>query len=77
MKTTKDRDGLEVRLCKRGEAYCGTVVGMLDGKDLLCMEPAAIAYRLGGCCRWSYICAGHYGYSKTRRLRKEFGNGDD
>ena len=69
-----DRHDLIVRLCKRGEAYCGTYIGELAGKRALCLEPAAVAYRISESCRWSYACAEHYGVSKTDELRREAGD---
>ena len=62
---------LETRLCRRGEAWCGTAIryDVSAGKPVLCKEPAAVAYRVASSCRWSYACRKHYGARATDELR--------
>ncbi|MHC4121924.1 MAG: hypothetical protein ACYSWO_31035 [Planctomycetota bacterium] len=62
-----DRDGLNVRLCRRGEAWCGTAINAMLTP---CGEPAAVAYRVSESSKWSYICAEHYGFEETDELRR-------
>jgi len=58
------------RLCKRGEAWCGTAIDYDRVKGaVMCHEPAAVAYRISPSCRWSYACREHYGEQETDKLR--------
>lgn len=69
----KDSDGWDVRLCRRGEAWCGTIVDCQGRKLVCCREPAAVAYRVAFGNQWHYICAEHYGYERTDELRTRMG----
>ena len=62
------------RLCKRGEAWCGTRVDseMVAGRlrAVLCEEPAAVAYRISDRSKWSFACREHFGAEETDELRE-------
>jgi len=67
---SRNTGALISRLCRRGEAWCGTVVDYENRKLVCCGEPAAVAYRAYSGMRWSYACAEHWGYEETQKLRE-------